>query len=459
MKHPFRRRLATVLFLLLCGIGAFRAMAQIRNMGNELADVDRYSEANVLREVRNFLEQGLTRAHGLGNVYYPGLYPEDGFAREPEIARISVTQEGIYTHYPPGPEYLALAAAKLFGPEPVSRLRMLPIALGWAAMLFLGFSLRRRFGEAAAWLTMGTLALTPAVTDGFIGLHYQGYAMALLMVEIALTLTVTLGRAPALLPFAPLGSAPLGFAPLAFALLGFAQGWMSFDYAFLVPLVPLAMELCLPRIDPAHQRNWRLAWTRAILAGAGFTAAHGLHFLQVWAYWGSLDAALRDFAGAAAHRAGAELPDGLLARIAFSLGNLKLYFLGLHPLQAGMSPPEPETPENWAMFRFLGLSLGPWWLLTVLGTMLWDIAKPDASNRTFRMDWYIVSLTGILTSSVWILAMANHAGHHRHFLYRHLFFAFFVAVLFGAVRLARAWSAAWREGRRDPTLSLPGGHA
>ncbi len=450
MNPPFRRHLATVLFVLLCGIGAFRATAQIWNMGNELADVDRYSEANVLRETRNFLEQGLARTYGLGNVYYPGLYPDDGFAREAEIDRISVTPEGIYTHYPPGPEYLALAAATLFGPEPVSRLRMLPIALGWASLLFLGFSLRHRFGEAVAWLTMGTLAVTPAVTDGCIGLHYQGYAMALLMVEIALTL----GRAPASRLFA----LP-GFALLGFALLGFVQGWMSFDYAFLVPLVPLAMELCLPRIDPAHQSNWRLAWTRAILAGAGFTAAHGLHFLQVWAYWGTLDATLRDFGGAAAHRANADLPDGLLARIGFSLGNLKLYFLGLHPLNAALSLPEPETPENWAMFRFLGLSLGPWWLLTVLGTMLWDIAKPGAANRIFRMDWYIVSLTGILTSSVWILAMANHAGHHRHFLYRHLFFAFFVAVLFGAMRLVRAWNAARREGRHDPSLSLPGGHA
>ncbi len=442
MPEPIRGRAHAFLFVLLCGAGLFWSLAGIVGAGNELSNVDRYSEANALREVRNFLEHGLTRHAGLGNVVYPGLYPNDGFAREPEVARLSVTEEGVYTHYPPGPEYLLYAAAKLLGPEPVWRLRLLPVALGCAALFFLGLSVRARFGDAAAWLTMGTLALTPAVSDGFAGLHYQGYATALTMVEIGLTLRA--------------GCPAASLAP--FALLGFAQGWLSFDYAFLVALVPLSLELCLPCIDAAHRPDWRTAWARAILAGAGFAAAHGLHFLQVAAYWGSFEAASRDFGGAAAHRAAAGVPEAALDRVFFSLGNLKLYLYGLHPLNTGLSLPEAETPENWSMFRFLGLALGPWWVAITLAAMLRDAIRPGPDARKFRMDWYRASLTSILTSSVWILAMANHAGHHRHFLYRHLFFAFFVAVLFGAVRLARQWERARAAGHRGLAFSFLGGY-
>jgi hypothetical protein len=286
MIHLFRQRVAVVLFLVLCGAGALCSAWRVYNWGNDLSSVDRFSEADLLREVRNFFEDGLFRYHGLGNVYYAGMYPADGFVADPEVAKAILSPEGVYTHYPPGPEYVAYAAAKLMGQEPVSRLRLVPIAAGGAAMIFLGLAVRRRFGDAAAWLVMGACALTPAVTDGFVGLHYQGYACALLMVEIGLAI----GTGTAFLPF---------------ALLGFLQGWLSFDYVFLVTFAPLAIELAMPRIDPDYRSRWKLAMTRVALAGGGFAAAHGLHFLQIWAYLGSVDAALRELGGAAAHRAGA----------------------------------------------------------------------------------------------------------------------------------------------------------
>jgi hypothetical protein len=85
------------------------------------------------------------------------------------------------------------------------------------------------------------------------------------------------------------------------------------------------------------------------------------------------------------------------------------------------------------MFRFLGLSLGPWWLAISLILMVADAR----SGRSVRNDWYYVCLIGALTSSMWFLAMISHGFIHRHFLYRHLFFAFFLAVLFGAVKVSR----------------------
>lgn len=414
MIDQIPRHIAIALFLLLCSVGSVISICQTRDWGDALSIVDSYSEANALREVRNFREHGLTHDAGLGNVNYPGLYPGDGFAAEPEDRRYGVSAEGVYTHYPPGSEYLLYAAEKLFGAEPVSRLRLLPIAIGWAAMIWFGLAIRRRFGDATGWLIMGACAITPAVTNGFVGLHYQGYAFALLLVELGFAIGANARVVP-------------------FAVLGFLQGWLSFDYVFLVALTPLALELVLPRIDPPYQGRWRLALWRVALAGGGFAAAHGLHFLQVWAYWGSLEATLRDFAGAAAHRAGTG--NGVDGYLRQALGNLKTYFYGVHPFNTSLSDPDLADLRDWSMFRFLGLSLGPWWLLITLALMIWEYAGSALDTRGLRKDWHFVCVTGLVTSSLWLVVMVNHGGYHQHFLFRHLFFAFFGMALFCAVRL------------------------
>ena len=111
----------------------------------------------------------------------------------------------------------------------------------------------------------GSLHVTPAVTDGFVGLHAQGYAFALLLVEICCTISMGATVAP-------------------FALLGFLQGWLTFDYVFLVSVTPVAIELAMPQIEPGYQRRWQLQSSGGGLAFSGFAAAHALHFLQVCAY-------------------------------------------------------------------------------------------------------------------------------------------------------------------------------
>jgi hypothetical protein len=443
MNYQLRQRAAIFLFVLLCGVGAMCSAWRVQSWGNDLSLVDPYSEANLLREVRNFFQDGLLRYYGLGNVYYAGLYPAEGFASTPERAKISVSPEGIYTHYPPGPEYVAFAAAKLMGPEPVSRLRLVPIAAGWAAMTFLCLAVRRRFGDAVAWLVMAACALTPTVTESFVSLHSQGYACALLMVEIGLAL----GAGTVLLPF---------------ALLGFLQGWMSFDYVFLVTFAPLAIEVAMPRIDPDHRGRWQLTMRRVALAGGGFAAAHALHFLQVYSYLGSLDAALRDLSGAAAYRAGSGMVEGPIGYLSLTLGNLKYYFYGVHPFFSGWSPLDPDGPDS-PIFRFLGLSLGPWWLLVTGGLIIWDELTSRRHDASLRMSWHVVCLSGMLTSSLWLMVMLNHGLRHRHFLYRHMFILFFLMVLFGAVRASRLWAQStapgpWLRGRmslRRETAPIP----
>jgi hypothetical protein len=430
-----RDKASILLFILLCSSGALFSLWQVGSRGNDLSLVDPYSEANALREVRHFLDDGLTRHYGLGTVYYPGMYPIEGFAAEPDVSRFGVSAEGVYTHYPPGPEYLLYAAAKLLGAEPVSRLRLLPISIGWAAMLFFGFAVRRRFGTAVGWMVMAACILTPTVTDGFVGLHAQGYAFALLLVEIGCAIGTGVRVAP-------------------FALLGFLQGWLSFDYVFLVALTPLAIELAMPRIEPEYQRRRRLACLRAILAGGGFGAAHALHFLQVWAYWGSFEAALRDFANAASYRAGSEMVHGPFGYLTQALVNLRLYFYGQHPFSIALSSPDSAAIPDWSMFRFFGLSLGPWWLLVTAGLMLWDRLSPERHIGTLRLSWHVVCLIGMVTTSLWFVVMVNHGAIHRHLLYRHLFLMFFLMVLFAARRIWAEAAASRRLLQCNRAVSL-----
>jgi hypothetical protein len=447
MVDMIRRRAMFLLFVLLCSVGALTSIWQISDWGDRLSVVDAHSEANELRELRHFREEGLTNHYGLGNVLYPGMYPNYGFAWFQSFRQVasgreadytlnnSVTPEGVYTHYPPGPEYLLYAAAKLFGPEPISRLRLLPITIGWIGMIFLGLSVRQRFGSLTGWLVMAACALTPALNDGFVGLHYQGYAFALLLIEIG----IAIDRGRAWLPF---------------ALLGFAQGWLSFDYVFLVCLVPLAIEGAMPRIDPGCGTRWPLAWRRATLAGASFAFSHILHFGQVWAYWGDFGVALNDFGVAAFHRAGSGMTDQITDRIALTMLALSNYLVSEHPFSTDLLQVDPDRPSQWLAFRFLGLSVGPWWLLitAVLGKQL---LSRQRGVRSLPVDWLWVSLLGWLTSLTWIILMVNHSIIHQYMLYRHLFFGFFVSLLFGAVTFSRYWVTADLSSRlRDRYQNL-----
>jgi hypothetical protein len=415
---PSHRVASGLLFLALCAVGPIICAWLVAGWGDQLSYVDQYSEANVLREVRHFLEDGLARHYGLGTVYYPGMYPEDGFASEKDVGMYGISSEGVYTHYPPGPEYLAYAAARVFGLTPVSRLRLVPITIGWVAMICLGLSVRRRFGTAAGWLVMAACAVTPTVWDGFVGLHAQGYASALLMIELALAIDRGSGR-------------------WAFALLGFLQGWLTFDYFFLVALTPLAVELAIPRIDPDYRPRWRLALTRSLLASGGFAAAHAFHFVQVWAYLGTFAAALNDFRNSAAHRAGIPLFDE--AGLYWIVVNLNLfsYFVGMHPVSLSPEVPDFDLQPEWGTFRFLGLSLGPWWFLVTVGLLIGHLMTQNRQLATIVRGWSVVCGAGAGISSVWFIVMVNHGYIHRHFLYRHQFILFFLMILFLSVHAER----------------------
>lgn len=445
MTRVFGRNVRFFLFLVLCCIGTTIAGVQALGSGNDLSSVDPYSEANVLREVDGFRVQGLWHDTGLGNVLFGHRYAGYGFKGDrPEVLERSVTDTGVYTHYPPGPEYILFVAQQALGFEPVSRLRIVPLVLCGLAALYFGLNVRRRFGEAAAWLTMlASLAAVPFYS-GNGSIHCLGYAQALLLAEMGFCLGNSHLRAPALL-------------------LGFLQGWISFDFFFEVALVPLLVECALPWITPSSRPRYRLALWRCVLAAAGFAVAHAMHLAQVAIFYGSVSDALGDLSGAAAYRNGMGHMQSWADYLQTVAALFVLHFVSLDPVRlpllsdlgslfAGGMGDQVEAVHT---YRVFGLTLAPFWLAIAVAFLSMDHQRKrlGRSPALLFRRWALVGLAGAVVSSLWWVLMPSHAAAHLHLHYRHLNVCFALWVIFLAVQAAVPVER-WATSRSRP-LGMP----
>ena len=214
-----------------------------------------------------------------------------------------------------------------------------------------------------------------------------------------------------------------------------------------VTLVPGAIELAMARMGIGHTARLRLALWRIVAAGAGFMLAHLLHFAEVVAFYGSFEAALLDLRNVAAFRSGASVAVGPLLRVAMTIVVLKHYIVGDYPISTVFWQPDAGILGNWHVCRFMGLTLGVWWLgLTTIFVLARRLPRRQPHRaRAIDDDWLAVSVCGLLPCSLWYIVMLNHSIIHVHFLYRHLFLCFFLFVLFCATALAKELSraAAW----------------
>ncbi len=373
-----------------------------------------------MREADGFRAQGLWHDHGLGNVLFGSNYPEDGFKADgPEVLDRSVGPGGVYTHYPPGPEWLLYAAQSVLGAEPLARARMLPLLVSAAGAVAFGLAIRRRFGEGPAWAAMLlTLAAVPFYSANA-SIHGPGYVQALLLLELALCLAPGTRRW-ALLP------------------IGFAQGWLSFDAAFLVAGLPLAVAFAMPLIQPVPEASpWprlRIALIRCGLAGFGFTLAHALHLAQIAAFYGTFAQAIADLGGSASYRSGAGA--GLGATLE-TLGAVLAWHLGLsepaatpllpelaHLFAGGMNQPTPIRT-----YRILGLAPAAF----CAGVALLALLGPR--NTGLFRRWAGLCAIGLGLSSLWWVAMPSHGAIHPHLHYRHFNVAFALWAIFLAVHV------------------------
>ncbi len=110
--------------------------------------------------------------------------------------------------------------------------------------------------------------------------------------------------------------------------------------------------------------------------------AHWLNFLEVCAYFGSLQAALADLGGAAAYRSGAAAAGGLGWHIGSALENVLLYFVGSYVVDVTAILPVPASDGRYPMYRFFGMDLGMWWVLVSVGLIVWNKDRPRPCAST-----------------------------------------------------------------------------
>ena len=235
-------------------------------------------------EALGYLHKGFSADASLPETTFGRLYPETGHLRRYQ------GQRHVDTHYPPGPTWLAAAMRQACGARPLSCLRTLPLAVSGIGAFVLAFALIVTLGLRRGLVVALAAFAVPLYSNMMLGLHYQGYALALLSIQLGGLL------------FLYGGGRPLAARDLALAGgLGFLQGWLSFDYFFLVAFaaVPIAVLFSDLREPSARKRLLALV---AVSTG-GFAFAHALHFLQVVAYYGDFMAALNDLLGVARERA------------------------------------------------------------------------------------------------------------------------------------------------------------
>ncbi len=287
-----------------------------------------------------------------------------------------------------------------------------------ARLLFFGLSIRHRYGSTVGWLVMLGFAAVVPFHDANSSIHYMGYALALLLIAISLVLRDSVTRLP-------------------FLLLGFIQGWLSFDYAFLAVLTPLAVELALPCITPGENLRLRLAVERCVLAGIGFITAHLLHFGQVWIFYGSFLDAFADLSKSASYRAGVDQQRGLAQFITGGLGWINYFLVSPYPVSIPGLNAAPRS-FGWLAFRFLGVTLGIWWLAAAIVLGAVDIWRRMHYLRPqlLLLRWFAIGLIGIGVSSCWWVVMQAQTLQHVHLFYRHLSVCFLLWAIFLAVQVA-----------------------
>jgi hypothetical protein len=364
---------------------------------------DRYTEANVVRAADFFVHEGFAKTAGLPNVLWSTRFPEDGTVAEPQSLG---TINGVYLHYPPAPDLIAGVMARWFGMNAVWIWRLPCIALNLLAMVILARALIQVLGIDRAAILIAALVATPMIWTFMSGLHFQGYASALWLLEFAILLRAYwIGGS--------LTRTQIGLL----ALLGFGQGWFSFDFMFLVVLLPLPLWL-LRRVEGTAVNGTSLL-VAMIAPLAGFCLAHLLHFIQVAVFLGGLRQAIADYTQVAGFRAHGR--DGaphivwigrVIFEYTFRTFGPNVHFLVWFPIVCGMAA-----------------------ATLLAGRVEFQVGSAPRTHWTWQVPRRYATplLAALAVGAVWLMVMPQHAWHHYHFVGRHLF-PFYLCCLFMLIR-------------------------
>jgi hypothetical protein len=390
--------LAGVLFVLIPIVHDQIMLAQ--RIGNgPSGDADAPSEFDALKSGMHYYMDGFLKHAGLPNLGGPAnkLYDDPSDVVDLDI---------IYTHYPPGPNWLTGLAVTIFGPKQVPSYRLFPITFSLLGLLATYVLLRGAVGPILAAAAVVVVLQFPLIPRMMHGLFFHSYAVILVLVQMSFLFNRLETKSR-------LSSRSL----CVFGGIGFIQGWLSFDWAFVTMLFPLAVVSCWR--DSATRRDMLKA---VAVSAFGFAFAHLLHFGQVWAISPSFERAFEDLFGAARFRMNGEGPKLVPENATIMI--LHKYVMTLFP------SPSQATFFSWLM-PSIGISLA------LLVGAIGRCTRREAGEPKLMAPALISMAMGFVISLVWLLVMKNHALEPGHWLFlpRHFVLFLFSCVLVSAFEL------------------------
>lgn len=267
-KHP----ITWVLLLILVTL-----FVQMLSMGNEFG-YDAFSEATSYQAALNFQRDGFFKHYGLAN--WGGKQAEIVLERFPENK--AITGDSVYIGNPPGPDIVLWGLMNLFGQEKLMLYRLCPLTVAMLALWMLYIALAKSLGlsEAKSALVVLLVGLCNPFRVWTTSLHYQGYGMSLLLLQVALSLML-IGQRPS-----------RNWLYIFFFLVGFVQGANRYDYVFLVALSPLVIGLMAGSDKPLISKAHLIGSGLSLL---GFAAADTLYLFAVAMHSGGFETLLAKF--------------------------------------------------------------------------------------------------------------------------------------------------------------------
>lgn len=369
-----------------------------RNQVSPIADG--YSEANTIRGATFFHEKGLSYFKGLPDICYSDLLLDKGVTGHPEFEYTP----SAYTHYPPGPEYMAWLGFQIVGARNFNLLRLLPITLSIIVGIFFINTMYNFVGGGLKGSLFCLMLILPPMYSNYMhGLHHQQYAFLLFQIQICLCIL-----------FFSQEKWRTWKTLFAFTFLGFLHGWMTFDFAFQATLFVIPFFFYFK-----ERAKFSHLIIIGLCSGLSYTLAHILHFFQVVAYEGSLEKAFEDFFLAAKFRAA-------------NGGN------EVHTPLAKYDPEKigPITVAKDFLYRVAGR--GKYLAINLINFIWIIIGLKFIKKISFKKGWtFDFSVTGndllalfaaVVVSSGWSLVMKQHA-HIHGFVARHYYLAYFFCCL------------------------------
>jgi hypothetical protein len=370
---------------------------QLDNAPSGLADAG--SEFDALNSAMHYYKLGFLANAGLPDRGGPIGEPYDDPSDIPTIKLV-------YTHYPPGPNWLVGLAMMTFGPKQVALYRSFPLTFSVTGLIVSYFLLRSAVGCVLASAAIILLLQLPMTTIMMHGIFGHSYALTLAILQMSFVFSRVESRAK-------LSAADL----MILFILSFLQGWMSFDWAFVSMFHGLCIVSCWG--SAARRRNLLKAVFCSML---GFGFAHLLHFCQVWAYAPHFKHAFDDLFGAAVFRSRGEGPH--LVQPGATKSILDTYLRVLLPSSS-------QARELLWIIPLTTLSLV---VFVRLSMIRW--IQEARYPRLFTSAVVAMSMSLIISLS-WILLMKNHALQQGHWLFlpRHFIALLYSCILVGTLEL------------------------